>query len=145
MNKIVAVVILILLAAAYVGGYWPQHRQLRAAQQSAAQAQEELSGAQTVARVCHLENDLLALIGQTENQNYGNARNLSNAFFDEMRREADRDQNTPYKGDLENILGQRDTVTAGLARADASTPTALRQLLAQMQQLMGKLAGPANL
>jgi hypothetical protein len=145
MNKVLVVVMLLLLGAAYVGGYWPQHRQLRAAQQSEAQAQQQLAGVQAVARICRLENDLLALIGQTENQNYGNARGLSQAFFDNLRREADQDQNASYKADLENILGQRDAITAGLARADAATATTLRQILVQMQQLMGKSAGQANL
>ena len=70
MNKVIVIVILILLGAAYVGGYWPQHRQLIAAQESASQAQAQLAGAQSVARICHLENDLLALIGQTENQEF---------------------------------------------------------------------------
>jgi type II secretory pathway pseudopilin PulG len=139
MNKVIVIVILILLGAAYVGGYWPQHRQLVAAQESASQAQAQLAGAQSVARICHLENDLLALIGQTENQNFGNARNLSNTFFDNLRREADRDPKAPYDATLDNILGQRDSVTAGLARTDSSTAATLRQILAQMQGLMQKL------
>lgn len=145
MKKVLVIAVLILLAAAFIGGYWPQHQQLRAAQQSAAQAQQQLASVQAVARICRLENDLLALLGQTENQNYGDARGLSNAFFDNLRREADRDQNASYKADLENILGQRDTVTAGLARADASTAASLRQILAQMQQLMQKSASQASL
>jgi hypothetical protein len=134
-----------LLAAAYVAGYWPQHRQLRAAQESAAQVQQQLASAQTVARICRLENNLLALIGQTENQNYGNARGLSNTFFDDLRHEADRDQGSPYKADLENILTQRDAITADLARTDASTVATLRQILIQMQQLMEKQASQASL
>ena len=145
MKKVLAIVALVLLGAAYLGGYWPQHRQLLSAQQSAVQAQQQLASVQAVARICRLENDLLALIGQTENQNYGNARGLSNSFFDELRREANRDQNAPYKADLENILAQRDAITAGLARADASTAATLRQILVQMQQLMEKSAGQANL
>jgi type II secretory pathway pseudopilin PulG len=137
-----AIVILVLLAAAYVAGYWPQHRLLRAAQENAAQVQQQLASAQTVARICRLENNLLALIGQTETQNYGNARGLSNAFFDDLRHEADRDQGAPYKADL---LTQRDAITAGLARTDASTVANLRQMLIQMQQLVEKQASQANL
>jgi len=140
-----AIVILVLLAAAYVAGYWPQHRQLRAAQENAAQVQQQLANAQTVARICRLENNLLALIGQTENQNYGNARGLSNTFFDDLRHEADRDQASPYKADLEKILTQRDAITAGLARTDASTVATLRQILIQMEQVMEKQASQTNL
>jgi hypothetical protein len=143
MKKIIGV-FLLFLAAAYVGGYWPQHQQLRAAQQSAAQAHQQLSSVQAVARLCRLENDLLALVGQTENQNYGNARGLSNSFFDDMRREADRDPNAPYKSELENILAQRDPITAGLAKADPATAGMLRQILGQMEQLVGKLTGEAG-
>jgi hypothetical protein len=145
MKKFVFIVALILLAAVFLAGYWPQHKQLLAAQQSSAQAQQQLTNVQAVARVCRLQNDLLSLLGQTENQNYGEARNLSNVFFDDVRREADRPQNAAFKADLESILGQRDSVTAGLARTDSSTVTTLRQIMAQMQQLMQKLAGQANL
>jgi predicted transcriptional regulator len=145
MKKFLLVATLILLGAAYVAGYWPEHEKLIAAQESAAQVQQQLATAQAVARICKLENDLLALIGQTENQNYGEARNLSKAFFDNLRQEVDRDQNATYKQDLENILSGRDAVTAGLARADASTAATLRQYLAQMQQLLQKLASQANL
>lgn len=145
MKKVLAMVALVLLGAAYLGGYWPQHQQLRAAQDNAAQAQQQLASVQVVARICRLENNLLNLLGQTENQNYGDARSLSQAFFDNLRHEADRDQNTPFKADLEGILAQRDAITAGLTKADPATATALRQILAQMQQLMEKAAGQANL
>ncbi len=144
MKKLLGVFVL-LLAAAYVGGYWPQHQQLRAAQQSAAEAQLQLANVQAVARICKLENELLALLNQTDSQNYGNARTLSNTFFDDMRWEADRDQNASYKADLENILGQRDAVTAGLAKADPATATTLRQALSQIEQLAGKLTSQAKL
>jgi hypothetical protein len=145
MKKFLVIAILVLLGAAYLAGYWPQHKQLRAAEQSSAQAQEQLASVQAVARVCRLENDLLALIGQTENQNYGEARNLSNVFFDDVRKEADRPQNAAFKSDLEAVLAQRDAITAGLARTDSATTTTLRQVLVQMQQLMQKLASQANL
>ncbi len=144
MKKFLWITILILLAVAYIGGYWPEHQKLRAAEQAAAEAQQETVRAQAIARLCKLENDLLALIGQTENQNYGEARDLSRVFFDNLRKEIDRDQNASYKQDLENMLATRDAVTAGLAQADAATAAALRQNLAQLQQLLQKLASQAN-
>lgn len=145
MIKKLLILFLVLLAAAYVAGYWPQHQQLHAAQQNAAQAQQQLATTQEVARICKLENELLALLGQAENQNYGDARNLSNAFFEDLRKEADRDPNAPYKADLENILGQRDAITAGLTKADPSTTNSLKQALTQMEQLVGKLSSQAGL
>jgi hypothetical protein len=145
MKKLLLILVLVLLGGAYLAGYWPQHKLLRSAQDSNLQMQQELASVQAVARVCRLENDLLALLGQTEQQNYGEARNLSNVFFDDVRREADRPQNAAFKSDLESLLAQRDTVTAGLARTDAATLTALRQMLAQMQQLLQKLSTGANL
>jgi hypothetical protein len=140
MNRFLIITLLILLGIAYCAGYWPQHKQLLAAEQSAAQAQQQLADAQAVTRLCHLENELLDLVGQTESRNYGNATNLSNTFFDDLRKESDQDQNVAYKSDLDSMLAQRDVVTAGLARADASTANALHQMLGQMQQIMHKLA-----
>ena len=136
MKKIGLLVVLILIIAAYVIGYWPEHKELAATQQLNDAVKKQLSAAESVGRLAHLENELLALIEQTESQNYGEAQKQSAIFFDNIRKEIDLDKTAPYVPKLEAILARRDAVTAGLAKAEAPTVTMLKQSLTEMRDLL---------
>ena len=62
MKKVGLVVAILLLAGAYVGGYWPQRQKLQEAEKNRAQASQQLASAQTVVHITRLENDLVALV-----------------------------------------------------------------------------------
>jgi hypothetical protein len=136
LRKIRLLVWVFLVVFAFGVGYWPQHQELASLQQENAQMQKQLASAQAAGQVARLENELLVLIEQTEGQNYGEAQKLSNIYFDDVRKQIDRDKGAAYVPKLEAILGRRDGVTAGLARADASTVTTLRQTLTEMRELV---------
>ena len=145
MKRLVLILGLVLLVAAYIGGYWPQRQKLQEAEKNSAQASQQLASAQTVVHVARLENDLVALVDQTQNQNYGEAQKLSSRFFDDLRAELDRSPNAPYRQSLETIFTRRDAVTSGLTRADAATIGALRQSLNEIRQLSENLVSQVNL
>jgi type II secretory pathway pseudopilin PulG len=145
MKKVVVVLGILLLAGAYLGGYWPQRQKLQEAQKNSAQAAQQLTSAQAVVHITRLENDLVALVDQTQNQNYGEAQKLSSHFFDDLRVELDRSTNTPYRQTLETIFARRDAVTSGLTRADAATIGPLRQSLNEVRQLSENLVNQVNL
>jgi replicative DNA helicase len=134
-----------LLAGAYVGGYWPQRQKLQEAQKNSAQAAQQLSSAQAAVHITRLENDLVALVDQTQNQNYGEAQKLSSRFFDDLRAELDRAPSAPYHSTLETIFSRRDAVTSGLTRADAAIIGPLRQSLGEVRQLSENLVSQVNL
>jgi hypothetical protein len=136
MRKIMLLVIILLVIWAFLLGYWPQHKQAQALEQDSAQLKDRLASAEAVGRVARLENELLVLIEQTEGQNYGEAQKLSNFFFDDLRKEIDRNKGAAYTPKLEAILARRDAITAGLARAEAPTVGALKQSLTEMRELM---------
>jgi hypothetical protein len=145
MKKVLFVLGMVLLAGAYFGGYWPQRQKLQQAQQSSAQASQQLAAAQSAIHVCRLENDLVALVDQTQNQNYGEAQKISSRFFDDLRAELDRSPNAPYRPTLETIFARRDAVTAGLTRADAAIIGPIRQSLNEIRQLSETLVSQTNL
>jgi type II secretory pathway pseudopilin PulG len=145
MKKLSLILGLVLLIAAYVGGYWPQRQKLQEAEKSNAQASQQLASAQTVVYVTRLENDLVSLVDQTQNQNYGEAQKLSSRFFDDLRAELDRSPSAPYRQTLETIFARRDAVTSGLTRADAATIGPLRQSLNEIRQLSENLVSQVNL
>jgi len=136
LRRITLLLVVILIGVAYVLGYWPEHKQSLAVQMDNAQLKNQLSSAQALGRIARLQNELLLLIEQTESQNYGEAQKLSNMYFDDVRRELDRDKSAAYVPKLEAILARRDAVTAGLARAEAATVTQLRQSLTEMRELI---------
>lgn len=136
MRKIILLVIVVLVIWAFLLGYWPQRKQAQAIEQENIQLKTELASAQALGRIAHLQNELLVLIEQAEAQNYGEAQKLSNSFFDDIRKEIDRDKGSPYSSKLEAILARRDAVTAGLAKAEAPTIGALRQSLTEMRDLV---------
>ncbi len=136
MRKIMLLVIVVLVIWAFLLGYWPQRKQVQAIEQENVQIKAELASSQALGRIARLQNQLLVLIEQTEAQNYGEAQKLSNSFFDDIRKEIDRDKSAPYAPKLEAILGRRDAVTAGLAKAEAPTIGALRQSLTEMRDLV---------
>lgn len=145
MKKVILILGMVLLVAAYLGGYWPQRQKVQEAQKNSEQATQQLAAAQTVVHIARLENDLVALVDQTQNQNYGEAQKLSSRFFDDLRAELDRFPNAPYRSTLETIFSRRDAVTAGLTRADAATIGPLRQSLNEIRQLSENLVGQVNL
>ena len=136
MRKILLLAIVVLVIWAFLLGYWPQHKQALAVEQENTQLKNQLASAEALGRVARLENQLLVLIEQTEGQNYGEAQKLSNSFFDDMRKEIERDKGGGYISKLEAILARRDAITAGLARAEAPTLGALRQSLTEMRELV---------
>lgn len=147
MKKILsfALAFFIVLVGGYIWGYWSEHQQLVQVQSAIPQKDQQITKAGNVARVAHLENELLALLDQAAAQNYGEAQKLSGRFFDEVRVEADRPTSAPYRQTLEDILARRDAVTAGLARADSTTVDPLRQSLDQLRALVENLYTQANL
>jgi hypothetical protein len=136
MRKMMLLIVVVLVIWAFLLGYWPLHKQVQAIEQENTQLKMDLGASQALGRIARLQNELLVLIEQTEGQNYGEAQKLSNSFFDEVRKEIDRDKGTPYVPKLEAILARRDAVTAGLARADASTIGVLRQSLTELRELI---------
>jgi hypothetical protein len=136
MRKIRLLLWVLLVVFAFFVGYWPQRQEMAALKQEREQMQKQLVSAEETAQVARLENELLVLIEQTESQNYGEGQKLSNTFFDDLRKQIDHDKSAAYVQKLETILARRDAVTAGLAKADPSTVTALRQSLGEMRELM---------
>ena len=136
MRKLMLLVVVVLVIWAFLLGYWPQKKQVQAIEQENTQLKKDLASSQALGRISRLQSELLVLIEQTEGQNYGEAQKLSNSFFDEIRKEIDRDKSAPYASKLEAILARRDAITAGLARAEAPTIGVLRQSLTDLRELV---------
>jgi len=127
MKKLVAGLVVLLVAGAFLAGWWPQRERLaRAEAESAecrrqlAEARTELGRAEARERLGRLFGRFLALQDAAVSGNYGEARALSSPFFDQVRDEGGTTRDATVRTSLDAVLMRRDTVTAGLAREEAS-------------------------
>ena len=140
MKKILFLVVIVLIAAAYLVGYWPQRRRAESSEKNVQQLNQQLAQAQALARLCRIQSQLLSLIAQIEDKRFADAQKGSTEFFDAVRAEATRSNTADYAPSLEAILGMRDMVTAGLAKEDSAASALLRQALSKLQQAIEQQA-----
>lgn len=137
MKRFLVGVVIVLIAAAYLGGYWPEH-QRRASLESeipALRAQVDELDAQV--RLGKLLGRLLLLTEAVQAMNYGQAQTLSSDFFDAVAAEASRTSVSSMRTTLEGILSARDGLTSALARGDQNAIEPLRRLQFQLREALG--------
>jgi hypothetical protein len=132
-KRLLAVLVLLLVAGAYVGGYWPQRRQAELAREEAeglrsqlSEARRQLEASEARQRVGRVFGQFLALQDAVAAGNFGDARPLSSTFFDQAGEEAAKTTDATVRTALDAVMMRRDAVTAGLARGDAP----VREILA---------------
>jgi hypothetical protein len=145
MKKVLAVVFVVVVAGAFVAGYWPQRAELARTRASAAQlesqlneAQSRLADAEAKARLGRLLGQLLALQDAVVSGNFGEAQTLSSGLFDGVREQAGKADAAEVRAALDAILARRDTVTAGLARGEGG---AVSKLLAPVERDLRRALG----
>lgn len=135
----------IVIALAFVAGYWPQHKKLLQTQGELIDTSASLTKSEAKVRLCLLQSQLVSLFQEAENKNYADASALSTKFFDGVRHEVDSAPSSSLKSALESVLNQRDAVTAALAKADPKASDLLSQLLVDFNQnITRKILNPQS-
>jgi hypothetical protein len=70
-------------------------------------------------------------------QNYGSAQELSSAFFDSVRVEAAAPAPNEFAAVLNEVLSQRDAVTAALTKADPEVGKVLHAIEVRFRRALG--------
>jgi hypothetical protein len=143
-KRIVFGVAVVLLAAAYLAGYWPERQRRTALQQEVEALRGQVADADARARVSSLLGDLLYLTEAVAVMNYGQAQDLSSSFFDRVQRESASMAETRFATVLDDIHRQRDAVTAALARGDATVLQPLRRAQLLLREALGYPVPPAG-
>ncbi|HEY7515226.1 MAG TPA: hypothetical protein VIC87_12140 [Vicinamibacteria bacterium] len=137
MKKALVLLAAFLVAAAYVGGLWPERQRRLALEGEARILEHRLEDAEARVRLCGLLAELHGLTEAVRRKNYDQAGQLSSRFFDHARAESRRVSVPAFHDSLEAVLHLRDPVTAGLARADPATLEQLGQAERRLQGLLG--------
>ena len=137
------VVVVVLLAASYVAGFWPQRERIGTLQAENAALQQRVEAAEARVRAGTLLGELLAFKEVVQDMNYGQARGMSSPFFEHAAAEAARTSDAGIKQALAAILGLRDRVTVALTQGDAAALGLLRESETRLRQALGYPAPPA--
>ena len=137
MKRVIAAVVVLLVGGAYIGGYWPEHRQRVALDADVTALRAQLTESEARVRMARLLGEALNVREEVVLQNYGEAQALSSKFFDGVRAEASATPVIAFKAPLEAVLQTRDQVTAALARADQTSGESLHQSELQLREALG--------
>ena len=144
MKKMLAVLVVLLVAGAFAAGYWPQHQELVQARAEAAEARRQLAEARSQlaeaeakARLARVFGQYLALQDAVASGNYGEAQKLSSPFFDAVREELTKGAEPTARTALDAVLMRRDTVTAGIARGEGSVRETLVPIERELRRALG--------
>lgn len=129
-----------LVVLAFIGGFWPQHRQLTAAQELVATQQTRLDTAEARVRLGQVLGQLLRFSDAVRLRNYGTAATWSSAYFDSALEETSR-ANAEAAAVLNTILKSRDQVTTAIASMDAGLELTLREHERQLRRALGYPTG----
>lgn len=146
MSKIfkLLLVVVALVAAAYVAGFWPQRERVGVLQAENVTLQQRVEAAESRVRAGLLLGELLTLKEAVQEMNYGQARGLSSPFFEHVAAEAGRTTDPGLKPALASILALRDPVTVTLTQGDAAALGHLRESERRLRQALGYPPPPAG-
>ena len=122
------IVAAIALITVFLVGFVPQYVKVNRLENELRQSRQEATGA-----------ELRDLIGfayvQASQKNYGLAAETSSRFFSRVREVANQTQDANRRKGLDDLLALRDSVTAALAKGDASVVGDLQQLFVKARQV----------
>lgn len=137
MKRGLAGLALLLIAAAYIAGYWPERQRRVALDDSVASLRAQLDEAEARLRAARLLGELLNVTDAVAARNFGQAQTLSSRFFDDVGNEATRTPLQDIRSALETILRDRDAVTRALALGEADVMQTLRSMQVRLREALG--------
>jgi hypothetical protein len=130
---------IVLLASAYMAGFWPERQRAQEAREEAARLQARVNQLETRVRLAEVLGLLLRLSDSVVARNYGDASEQATAYFDRVAREMTAGTEELGHAALQSIHQARDRVVAALARSE---PAIIETLKEQEHALRRALAYP---
>jgi hypothetical protein len=127
MRKLLAFAVAVLLAAAYAAGRWPERRRRLALEGEAAVLRDSLADAEARASLAAHLAAIRNLIDAAAERSFSRTRTLGTAFFDQVEESLAAEPDPGLREALQEVLGARDPVIAGLAREEPAVVRRLRE------------------
>jgi hypothetical protein len=137
MKRAVVIAVVILLAAAYLGGFWPEHQRLTTTRQALEEVQPRLASAEAKVRLGEVLGQQMRLADAIDARNFGEASGLSSTFFDRVQQEQGRATDPAVRSALDEVAATRDQVTSAIARTDPAVSGILRQQELALRRALG--------
>ncbi|MEO6924437.1 MAG: hypothetical protein ABI064_06595 [Acidobacteriaceae bacterium] len=145
-TKAVGVSIVVVLILGFLGGFIPEH--MRSAKLSAETAvlDQKIAGAQAVLQqtqnaltLSNFAVGAAVLYSTAEKNNYSEASTEASSLFTALRNYTDSAQDQIVKAKLTQVLNERDTTIAALAKADPAVKAKLRQIFVDLAGVAGSM------
>jgi len=131
-TKLIAAVV--VLAVVFLLGFVPQYQNARALRNEAGAGQAHIVALQWKLKLAELR-DLMGLVYlETNQKNYGVARRHSTQFFTKAGQLSAETSDPSLTALLQEILQQRDQVTAGLTEGQPAILTSLEEVLRKLHE-----------
>lgn len=136
-KRIGMIAAVVVIGAAFLAGYVPQRRLRAAAEEEARTLRAQLAASDARVRLGQLLGQVLTIREVVARQNYGQAQELASTFFDSVRKEAASGSRDEFRPMLNEVLSQRDAVTAALTRADQAVVQILHAIEVRLREALG--------
>jgi hypothetical protein len=123
---------LVLVIAAFLGGFVPQHMRLSEARSQIVLLRQQLADQQQASALADFRNDTALLYFDLSKSNYSVAGARATKLFTDLRQFTDQAPD-PLKQKLEHVLLSRDAIIAAIAKADPSSATLVQSMFLELQ------------
>lgn len=123
---------LVLVVAAFLGGFVPQHKSLSEARSQIASLQQQLAGERQARTFADFRNETALLYTDISKSNYSAAGDRATKLFTGLQ-QFTYQAPAPLKQKLENVLQSRDAIVAAIAKADPSSAGLVQSMFLQLQ------------
>jgi hypothetical protein len=125
---------IVLLVVGFLAGFILQNARLEHAQQDLSASRKQLASCQASEQLSQLRHVAMAMFLETVQKNYGKAAEYSKEFFDQAQRIVTSTEDPAVRNLLRDTLGERDQITADLAKGDAAALSEIQSLVSKIEQ-----------
>jgi len=124
----------VFLITGFLIGFILQYVKLQRVQQELSASTKQLGSCQFSEQLSQVRETATTMFLEVLQKNYGKAGEYSKQFFDQAQRIVSSTEDPALRSLLHDILGNRDQITADLAKGDASAISEIQLVLSKLEQ-----------
>lgn len=125
----------LLLIGGFLIGFTPEYFKLTDARHESDGLRQQLNTSKTSEALNSFRNRIALLYIETLQRNFTVALDMASKDFTDLRNFTDKTPDPSLKQELGKILSSRDTIIAGLAKADPAVSAQILDLFLEMQKI----------